>query len=178
MTKATLRAAALPLALSLLGGLASPAFAAPAKFEKLQNVFKSYQSEIKCLAQAVYFEARGESVAGQHAIARVVLNRVDSEYYPHTVCEVVYQNQHMRNACQFSFACDGTDLTIRELVAFEKAMLVARINYRCDSDCRAWKGDVARSTHFHADYVTPFWAPKLESTGKVGRHFFYYTSTR
>jgi spore germination cell wall hydrolase CwlJ-like protein len=154
------------------------ASALPSKSEILAPVFKSYRAEIDCLARAVYFEARSESVAGQHAVARVILNRVDSAYYPDTVCEVVYQNQHMRNACQFSFACDGTDVTIREEDAFEKAMQVATVNYRCDSGCRAWKGDIARSTHYHADYVNPFWSAKLERTGKLGRHIFYYTATR
>jgi spore germination cell wall hydrolase CwlJ-like protein len=171
-------AAALSAAISASAALPSAASAAPAKFQKLQPIFKSYQAELDCLARAVYFEARSESLAGQHAVARVILNRVDSEYYPHTICEVVYQNQHMRNACQFSFACDGTNLTIREPEAFETALQVARSNFHCDSDCRSWKGDVARSTHYHADYVNPIWAAKLEATGKVGRHLFYYTATR
>jgi spore germination cell wall hydrolase CwlJ-like protein len=151
---------------------------AQSKFEILEPVFRSYISEIECLAQAVYFEARGDPLAGQHAVARVILNRVDSPYYPATVCEVVFQNSQMTNACQFSFACDGTELTIRETEAFELAQLVASANFRCDQYCRSRRGDIARSTHFHADYVEPWWSARLERTGKVGRHIFYYTSTR
>ena len=61
----------------------------------------------KCLANAVYFESRGESVRGQIAVAQVVMNRVFSPFYPNDVCGVVYQNAHRHNACQFTFACDG-----------------------------------------------------------------------
>ncbi|MEL6751247.1 MAG: cell wall hydrolase, partial [Pseudomonadota bacterium] len=61
----------------------------------------------RCLANGIYFEARGESVQGQKAVAQVILNRVKNPAYPNSICGVVYQNKHMRNACQFSFACDG-----------------------------------------------------------------------
>ena len=177
MKKTSLWAAAAAV-LAMQAAPVSSAWAAPAKFEALAPIFRSYRAEIDCLARAIYFEARGESLAGQHSVARVVLNRVDSEYYPHTICEVVYQNRHMRNACQFSFACDGTDLAINEPDAFDRAMLVAQVNFRCDSMCRAWMGDIARSTHYHADYVNPFWSARLERTGKLGRHIFYFTATR
>ncbi len=176
--KSSFLCAAAAASLAMHAATAVPASAAPSKAEVLAPIFKSYRTEIECLARAIYFEARSESTAGQHAVARVVLNRVDSAYYPDTVCDVVYQNRHMRNACQFSFACDGTNLAIKEEPAFEKAMALASVNYGCDSDCRAWKGDVARSTHYHADYVNPLWSAKLERTGKVGRHIFYYTATR
>ena len=63
--------------------------------------------ENRCLAEAIYFEARGESEEGQAAVAQVVLNRVSSGLYPATICGVVYQNRWHYNACQFSFACDG-----------------------------------------------------------------------
>lgn len=169
---------ALLLACALLIGGQTAAAEAQSKFDILEPVFRSYNAEIECLAQAVYFEARGEPLAGQHAVARVILNRVDSAYYPATVCEVVYQNRHMTNACQFSFACDGTELTIRESEAFDTAQIVASANFRCDQFCRSRRGAIARSTHFHADYVEPWWSASLERTGKVGRHIFYYTSTR
>jgi hypothetical protein len=68
--------------------------------------FRSYNKEIECLTAAIYFEARGEPIIGQNMVAQVVLNRVESAYYPDTVCDVVYQNAHRKNACQFSFACD------------------------------------------------------------------------
>ncbi len=166
------------LGAAFFGAMLSVANAAPSKFETREKVARSYIREIECLAQAVYFEARSEPQAGQVAVARVILNRVDSDYYPHTVCDVVYQNDHMHNACQFSFACDGVPEQIAEPIAFEVARQISVDAFRCDSKCRVRYGQLARSTHYHADYVTPWWSAKLEWTGKVGRHIFYYTSTR
>ena len=71
-------------------------------------------AEKRCLAEAIYFEARGESEEGQAAVAQVVLNRVSSGLYPASICGVVYQNRQRRNACQFSFACDGRSLRVTE----------------------------------------------------------------
>src|SRR5688572_19337306 len=72
------------------------------------------ERELRCLAEGIYFEARGEPLRGQLAVGRVILNRVASDAYPNTICDVVYQNDHMRNRCQFSFACDGKPDTIAE----------------------------------------------------------------
>ena len=145
--------------------------------DKLESVYVSYKKELECLARAIYFEARGEPEKGQEAVALVVLNRVKSEYYPDTVCNVVYQNDHMRNACQFSFACDGTPDTIKEEDAFEKAERIARNALSCgDGHCES-ASLFLRSTHYHADYVSPRWAKKLQRTGHVGRHIFYYTAS-
>jgi spore germination cell wall hydrolase CwlJ-like protein len=138
------------------------------------------QSELNCLANAIYFEARGESDAGQRAVAHVILNRVDSRYYPNSICEVVYQNAHMLNRCQFSFACDGGTPKVAEFDAFKKAAVIAAEVATCDDACRGLhkiKGGVASSTHYHADYVKPGWASKLQKTGTVGRHIFYFTKT-
>lgn len=140
-------------------------------------VYRSFQKEAECLAQAIYFEARGEPLDGQRAVARVILNRVDSAYYPDSVCGVVFQNEHMRDACQFSFACDGLPERIAEPRAYDKAKRIASDTLRCDSTCRQASGPVGRSTHYHADWVEPWWADKLQRTGKVGSHIFYYTST-
>lgn len=142
-----------------------------------QPVFRSYKKEIGCLAKAIYFEARGEPVAGQTYVARVILNRVDSPFYPPTICDVVYQNDHLKNACQFSFACDGIADRIAEPKAYSVAMEVAKRNFGCDKECRETRGPLSRSTHYHAISVDPWWAAKLERTGKVGNHVFYYTST-
>jgi spore germination cell wall hydrolase CwlJ-like protein len=139
------------------------------------------RSEQQCLAEAIYFEARSEPSAGQLAVGRVILNRVDSPYYPDTVCDVVYQNAHMLNACQFSFACDGTTPQIKEPEAYAAAMLAAAKLASCDKDCRqdlSAKGGIEMSTHYHADYVSPWWSAKLRRVGNVGRHVFYYTATR
>lgn len=126
-------------------------------------------AERACLAKAIYFEARGEPVRGQMAVAQVILNRVESERYPDTICGVVYQNSNRRNACQFSFACDGSPDVTREKTAWRKAQTVA-------SDILSGKGDTGATvtaTHYHADYVRPRWASKMERLSKIGRHIFY-----
>jgi|SRR5690606_40431391 len=145
--------------------------------DKTENVYVSYKKELECLARAIYFEARGEPDKGQEAVALVILNRVKSEYYPDTVCSVVYQNDHMRNACQFSFACDGKPDTIKEEDAFEKAERIGRQALSCGVGHCESANLLLRSTHYHADYVSPRWAKKLQRTGQVGRHIFYYTAS-
>lgn len=132
--------------------------------------------EVQCLATAVYFEARGETLAGQFAVADVILNRVDSDVYPDTVCNVVHQNDDRRNACQFSFACDGKPETIAEPEAFDLAEHVARASVECNSVCRDSLGGTALSTHYHADEVNPGWARKLARLGRIGSHIFYRSS--
>ena len=126
-------------------------------------------AERKCLATAIYFEARGESIGGQAAVAKVVLNRAENPAYPGTVCGVVYQNQHRRNACQFSFACDGKPERIREKKAWVLAQQIA-------DEVASGRRDVAsaaEATHYHATYVSPRWAPKMRRLAKIGRHVFY-----
>ncbi|WP_260905437.1 cell wall hydrolase [Chelativorans salis] len=139
--------------------------------------YLSYSKEIECLARAIYFEARGESRDGQRAVAHVVLNRVESGFYPNSICGVVYQNDHLRDACQFSFACDGTPDRIKDPEAYETAETIAKRSFARDGWWRVINSDLARSTHYHADYVKPWWAKKLERTGQIGRHIFYYTAT-
>src|SRR5690606_38719047 len=78
-----------------------------------------------CLATAIYFEARGANYRGQVAVAQVVLNRVEDHRYPDTICSVVFQNQHRRNACQFSFACDGIPEKISNRKAWAQAEEIA-----------------------------------------------------
>jgi spore germination cell wall hydrolase CwlJ-like protein len=125
--------------------------------------------EVKCLATAIYFEARGEPARGQTAVAQVILNRVDSKAYPDSVCGVVYQNKHRRNACQFSFACDGKADTVREKRAWRKAERIAE-------DVAEGRGilrEVGSATHYHADYVRPYWAKRMRRLASIGRHIFY-----
>lgn len=128
-------------------------------------------AEKACLATAIYFEARGEPREGQAAVAQVILNRVETDAYPDTICGVVYQNRHRRNACQFSFACDGKPDVARDQGAWSKAETVAEDVL----DGRGHVHPVAAATHYHADYVNPRWAPKLKRLSKVGRHVFYGT---
>jgi spore germination cell wall hydrolase CwlJ-like protein len=125
--------------------------------------------EERCLAQAIYFEARGESEEGQAAVAQVVLNRVSSGLYPTTVCGVVYQNRRRHNACQFSFACDGHSLRITEPEAWAIAQRVAHDV----TDGKTYNAEVGGATHYHANYVRPRWARRLQKMDVIGNHIFY-----
>lgn len=124
--------------------------------------------EHRCLAQAIYFEARGEPIIGQIAVAQVVLNRSADPRYPSSICGVVFQNEHWRHQCQFSFACDGRSDRPRNDDVWRFAQYIAAL---------ALQGglrDIAgASTHYHATYVHPEWADFLMPTVEVGRHKFY-----
>ena len=125
--------------------------------------------ENRCLAEAIYFEARGESGEGQAAVAQVVLNRVSSGLYPPTICGVVYQNRRHYNACQFSFACEGKSLRIDEPDAWRQAVRIAGEV----TNGKAYVSDIGGSTHFHANYARPRWARRLEKMDVIGHHIFY-----
>ncbi len=137
----------------------------------------SEKTEFQCLAEAIYFEARGEPTAGQVAVAQVILNRVESPLYPDTICNVVYQNAEMSNRCQFSFACDGKEEEMDDPDGYADAVVAAKKAMACDSTCRENKGGVATSTFYHANYVEPDWSSKFQKTGTIGRHIFYYSAT-
>ncbi len=125
--------------------------------------------EIWCMATAIYFEARGESYRGQVAVGQVVMNRVAHRLYPGTICAVVFQNQSKRNACQFSFACDGIPETVTDKKSWTQANEIAKgvINGSL------FLTEVADATHYHASYVYPDWAPRLKRVTKIGMHIFY-----
>jgi spore germination cell wall hydrolase CwlJ-like protein len=125
--------------------------------------------EQRCLAEAVYFEARSESEQGRAAVAQVVLNRVKSGLYPNSVCGVVYQNSSRHLACQFTFTCEGKSLRITEPGPWRDATRIAREVY----DGTTYLPEVGASTHYHADYVRPYWARKLKKMDTIGRHVFY-----
>lgn len=125
--------------------------------------------EQQCLATAIYFEARSEPEEGQAAVAQVILNRVASGLYPGSVCGVVFQNQQRRNACQFSFACEGHGLRIGDRDSWSTAVRVAHEV----TEGTAYVSDVGGSTHYHANYVRPLWASRLTKMDKIGHHIFY-----
>ncbi len=125
--------------------------------------------EGRCLAEAVYFEARGETEEGQAAVAQVVLNRVKSGLYPASVCGVVYQNRHRYMGCQFSFACEGRSLRVADQGSWATATRVARSVI----DGRTYLAEVGGATHYHADYVRPRWSRRLTRMDVIGRHVFY-----
>ncbi|WP_224003485.1 cell wall hydrolase [Aureimonas sp. SA4125] len=127
--------------------------------------------EQTCLANGIYFEARGESELGQAAVAQVMLNRVRNPSYPKSICGVVYQNKHWRNRCQFSFACDGIKDKITNKRSYSEALRIAGEVTRGDT----WIAEVGSSTHYHATYVAPRWANAMKKVDKIGRHIFYRT---
>jgi spore germination cell wall hydrolase CwlJ-like protein len=129
-------------------------------------------TEQKCLATAIYFEARGEPMKGELAVAQVVINRLKNPAYPNTVCGVVYQNKNMRNACQFSFACDGIPDRITDATSWKRAQTLAK---RVLNEDNWWNADVGSSTHYHATYVRPRWAKTMKKMQKLGHHVFYKT---
>ncbi|MES2835524.1 MAG: cell wall hydrolase [Pseudomonadota bacterium] len=123
---------------------------------------------LRCLTQAIYYEAGLEPTAGQEAVAQVVLNRVRDPNYPNTICSVVFQGAERVTGCQFSFTCDGALAMGPVKWAWDRAQAVAE---------RALSGHVAErvgtATHYHADYVHPWWAPTLAKIDQIGAHIFY-----
>jgi hypothetical protein len=126
------------------------------------------ERERRCLAIAIYFEARGEPVRGQVAVGQVILNRVRSPLFPETVCGVVYQGQ-MNPGCQFSFTCDGKTDTPRNDAQWSQAQDIARQIMAGE----LWLPEVGYSTYYHANYVSPYWAGSMSKIDKIGRHIFY-----
>ena len=124
--------------------------------------------DLDCLADAVYYEARGETPAGQAAVAQVVLNRVRHPAFPKSVCAVVFQGAQGGSGCQFSFACDGSMNRGREPAAWRHAREVA---------AHALAGfvmpSVGNATHFHVAGVDPGWGPRLLRVAQIGLHVFY-----
>jgi spore germination cell wall hydrolase CwlJ-like protein len=120
----------------------------------------------ECLKEALYFEARGETLKGQYAVAEVILNRVDSPRYPKSVCGVVRQGG--RGACQFSFTCDGYADVMREPAAADRAGRIARL--MLDG---APRGLTEGATHFHTRAVNPSWSRRFAQTAAIGAHMFY-----
>lgn len=135
-------------------------------------------AEILCLAQAIYHEARGEPDSGQWAVASVILNRVESRSYPDTVCNVVFQNAHMPNRCQFSFACNGRavewgggNLIDRE--SWVQSNIMALIAYRKFLDGERHEEGLTTAMHFHTRTVSPSWASAYTQVAAIGNHIFY-----
>ena len=122
---------------------------------------------LKCLTQAIYYEAGYEPLEGRRAVAQVVLNRMRHPAFPKSVCGVVYEGSTQR-VCQFSFTCDGSLGRKPSASAWAQAQAVAS---------EALQGKVApaigQATHYHTDYVAPYWAPKLHKISQIGAHIFY-----
>lgn len=173
---------------------ATTAFASSASTFQNPQIEELYteenRPELYCLAQNIYFEAKSEPLAGQYAVADVVLNRVNDTRYPNTICEVVREGpikeswktkQHadlpddqriyhpIKNRCQFSWYCDGKADTIRDSDAWRTAQIIAYKIVHTDK----MRGITEGATHYHADYVSPKWASKIQLVGSISTHIFY-----
>lgn len=123
---------------------------------------------LDCLTKAIYYEAAVEDDTGQRAVAQVVLNRMRNPIFPHTVCGVVFQGSELRTGCQFSFTCDGSLLRQPSLAGWMRArrIAVAALAGRVEPS-------VGLATHYHANYVVPYWASSLDKVSTIGAHIFY-----
>lgn len=130
---------------------------------------EEHARQLRCMATAIYFEARDEPLRGQIAVAQVIMTRVKSEYYPKTICEVVYQGAQHKNSCQFSFACDGKADLVHEKKEWATALDVARQVI----SGKVYLTDIANSTHYHATYVHPEWRKLVKRIKQIGGHIFY-----
>ena len=122
----------------------------------------------RCLSEALYFEARGESVEGIFAVAEVILNRVDNSSYPDDVCGVIYQGTGKRFQCQFTYSCDGRAEIIRERAAYAMVGKIARL--MLDGAPREL---TEGATHYHTKSVRPRWSRAFPRTTTIGYHHFY-----
>lgn len=122
----------------------------------------------QCLAEALYFEARGETVKGQFAVAEVIMNRVKSSRFPETPCGVINQGTGRKYQCQFTYTCDGHKEVISEPKAFERVAKVARVVMDGMS-----AGLTSGATHYHTTAVRPKWSRIYKKTARIGVHVFY-----
>ncbi len=124
--------------------------------------------EWQCLTEALYFEARGETIKGQFAVAEVIMNRVESPRFPNSICGVINQGTGRKYACQFTYTCDGRAEVISEPAAYARLGKVAQA--MIDGADRGLTGG---ATHYHTTAVVPSWAKRLTRTAKIGVHRFY-----
>jgi spore germination cell wall hydrolase CwlJ-like protein len=157
----------MPFAASAEDAARGEGFAAP-RFMPPSIGSENPVAAVQCLALAITYEAGLEPIAGQEAVAQVILNRVRSTAYPDTVCGVVWQGSHRRTGCQFTFTCDGSLNRPRSPAALIAAQRVA---------LRVLAGEsadhVRGATHYHANYVAPYWAPSLTRVRQIATHIFY-----
>ncbi|MFY0311626.1 cell wall hydrolase [Leisingera sp. D0M16] len=124
--------------------------------------------QFACLAEALYFEARGETVKGQFAVAEVILNRVESEQFPDTLCGVINQGTGRKYQCQFTYTCDGYKEVINEKKAYQRVAKVAR------AALDGLKTELTDgATYYHTTAVRPRWSRVFTNTTRIGVHVFY-----
>lgn len=151
-----------------LGAVPMPAPGSGAQPFILKAGTSEHNRALKCLTDAIYYEAANEPEAGQRAVAQVILNRMRHPTFPNNVCGVIYQGSERATGCQFSYSCDGSMARKPALISWLRAQNVA---------AQALQGYVYRpvgmATHYHATYVYPYWAPSLNFVGTIGAHRFY-----
>jgi hypothetical protein len=125
--------------------------------------------ELRCMAVAIYFEARDEPIKGQIAVAQVIMNRIRSPFYPKTICGVVYQGERNRHGCQFSFTCTGKHNSVKEKPEWATSVKLAKQVIAGE----VWLDEVGYATHYHATYVHPPWRHELDKICQIGGHIFY-----
>lgn len=153
----------LPLLLTLFGAVAAHA-QSPLPIGDAAGRARALQ----CLATAIEYEAGNESLDGQRAVAQVIMNRLRHPAYPKTVCGVVFQGSTRQTGCQFTFTCDGS--LARPPLARTTVIALAIAESALDGTLPPTVGG---ATHYHANYVSPYWAPSLVKIGEIGAHIFY-----
>lgn len=126
-----------------------------------------YERALDCLASAVLYEA-GDDPVGQAAVAQVIINRMRHPAFPHSVCEVVYQGSERSTGCQFTFTCDGALSRIPSPAAWKRASETAAAFLAGKTYPK-----VGMATHYHTDWVHPYWSPTLDKIAQVGTHLFF-----
>lgn len=121
-----------------------------------------------CLTSAIYYEAGNELSQGKRAVAQVILNRVRHPAYPKSICGVVYQGSERKTGCQFTFTCDGSLARRPARDRWEQARIIA-----VGAISGGVEPSVGMATHYHANYVVPYWASSLDKVSQIGTHIFY-----
>jgi spore germination cell wall hydrolase CwlJ-like protein len=147
--------------------LAGLALAKMSGFTAIQAGSSQYPQALRCLTQAIYYEAANEPLLGKRAVAQVVLNRLKHPAYPNSVCGVVYEGANA-SVCQFSFTCDGSLLRPPMARQWAESRAVATAALAGDV-----VPEVGSATHYHANYVVPRWAFTLGKLRQIGTHIFY-----
>lgn len=142
--------------------------ASPFRIAATSGEESQFTAALKCLTQAIYYEAASEPETGQRAVAQVVLNRVKHPAFPNTICGVVYQGSQRVTGCQFTFTCDGSLARIPLPALYRRSEVLAR-----DAMSGRVAPQVGNATNYHADYVVPYWASSLDKLAQIGRHIFY-----
>jgi spore germination cell wall hydrolase CwlJ-like protein len=128
----------------------------------------AHRAALECLTAAIYYEAASEDERGQRSVAQVVLNRVRHPAFPSSVCGVVYQGSQRRTGCQFTFTCDGSLTRRPSRPGWQRARRIAE-----QALAGGVESAVGMATHYHANWVVPYWAPELDKIASVGAHIFY-----